>query len=311
MLKPLLAVCSILFAPAAISAEGSPHVLVSIQPIHSLVAGIMQGVATPQRLLAGNQSPHHFSLRPSQAQDLAHAQLVIWVGPEMESALARPLGQRELPTLTLLDTPLPALLPSSRLDAPEGAHPHVGEEPGERDGHIWLDPRNAVQITHTIAEKLARLDPEHAALYHENATHLAEHLVALDAELEAILAPMHERSFVVFHDSLRYLQRRYGLRNTIAVAVDPERPPGARRVREVRNWIRSERPACIFGEPQFPPRLIEVLTEGTETNTSVLDPLGSQLAPGSGAYFQLMRELARGIAECLAGSPAGQKEIRP
>ncbi|MHB1400618.1 MAG: metal ABC transporter solute-binding protein, Zn/Mn family, partial [Trichloromonadaceae bacterium] len=78
----------ILLAPSATvwaATPQGPRVVVSIKPLHSLVAGVMQGVAEPQLLLQGGSSPHGYVLRPSEARLLNEAQLVVWVGHQLES----------------------------------------------------------------------------------------------------------------------------------------------------------------------------------------------------------------------------------
>ena len=46
-----------LFIPQQLMA--APRVVVSIAPLHSLVAGVMQGVAEPAVLVTGGGSPHN------------------------------------------------------------------------------------------------------------------------------------------------------------------------------------------------------------------------------------------------------------
>ena len=58
-------------APLSNGADRGPQIVVSIQPLHSLVAGVMKGVGAPYLLLKGRQSPHHFQLKPSDARVLA------------------------------------------------------------------------------------------------------------------------------------------------------------------------------------------------------------------------------------------------
>ena len=91
MKKFVFAVLSILILPMqSLMATENPQVVVSIKPIHSLVSAVMEGVATPT-LLVKTGSPHAYTLRPSEAKALANADLVIWVGHELESFLEKPL----------------------------------------------------------------------------------------------------------------------------------------------------------------------------------------------------------------------------
>ena len=78
-------------APTMAAAAEAPAVVASIKPIHSLLAGVMEGVGRPTLLVGGGASPHTWSLRPSQARVLEEADLVVWVGEDLESFLTRPL----------------------------------------------------------------------------------------------------------------------------------------------------------------------------------------------------------------------------
>ena len=74
------------------SVAAEPRVVATIKPIHSLVAGVMDGVGAPTLLIRGGGSPHSYSLRPSEARALSRADLVFWVGEEFETFLTKPLA---------------------------------------------------------------------------------------------------------------------------------------------------------------------------------------------------------------------------
>ena len=88
-LSALLLCLSITLSPKASTA--SPQVIVSIKPVHSLVASVMAGIAVPDIMIDGANSPHGFALTPSQANKLSKADLVFWVGPELETFLSKPI----------------------------------------------------------------------------------------------------------------------------------------------------------------------------------------------------------------------------
>ncbi|MBC6406502.1 MAG: zinc ABC transporter substrate-binding protein [Rhodospirillales bacterium] len=75
----------------AAAADG-PRVVTSIKPLYGLTAALMQGVGEPFLLIDGKNSPHGYSLRPSEARALSGADLVVWVGPNLESFLVEPLN---------------------------------------------------------------------------------------------------------------------------------------------------------------------------------------------------------------------------
>ena len=67
------------------------NIVVSIKPIHSLVATITKGVSDPYLIIKGRASPHGFSLRPSDAKKIRNAQVIFWIGDEIETFLIKPL----------------------------------------------------------------------------------------------------------------------------------------------------------------------------------------------------------------------------
>ncbi|MEP2947801.1 MAG: zinc ABC transporter substrate-binding protein [Lentilitoribacter sp.] len=82
---------STLLSSSAISAQADVNVVASIKPIHSLVAAVMEGVGEPELIIEGAGSPHTYALKPSQARDLENADVVFWLGHELEAFLEKPL----------------------------------------------------------------------------------------------------------------------------------------------------------------------------------------------------------------------------
>ncbi len=86
-----MAIATGLALPIASPAEAEPRVVASIPAVHSLVAGVMEGVGTPSLFVSGGASPHTFSLKPSQARELQDADAIFWIGDDLESFLEKPL----------------------------------------------------------------------------------------------------------------------------------------------------------------------------------------------------------------------------
>ena len=91
--KPLLraATCFAFLTTSVFTASAEVNVVASIKPVHSLVASVMQGVGQPGLIVEGAGSPHTYALKPSQAQMLERANVVFWVGHELEAFLEKPL----------------------------------------------------------------------------------------------------------------------------------------------------------------------------------------------------------------------------
>lgn len=290
----------------SLSAAAAPKVVASILPIHSLVAGVMDGVGSPTLLISANASPHAYALKPSDARALSEADLIVWVGEGLETMLERPLhslaGKARVLELASLDGM--HLLMTRELQSSHGREGVTEEEShghdhGAIDTHLWLSPDNAQRIVSAVYTALAKLDPVNAERYRANAATLDQRIIALEKALQVQLAPVSERPYVVFHDAYRYFEEAFGLHSVAAIAVSPERSPGARRIVEIRNRIRDGA-ICVFSEPQFRPDIVEVVLEGSQARHGVLDPLGTSLAPGKDQWFGLMRSMANNLVDCLA-----------
>lgn len=289
--------------PGAAAAE--PQVAVSIKPLQSLVAGVMAGIGEPSLIVHGAGSPHTYAIRPSEARDLNHADVVFWIGPAYETFLVKPIAGLGARAVAMLDAPglqILAAREGGAWDSHQAAAQQINLTAAQdADPHVYLDPVNAQAMVRTIAATLTDIDPPHAARYQANARGVTERLQALDAEISRQLAPVRTVPFVVFHDGYQYLEHRYALAAVGSVVVTPERPPGARRLAEIRDKIKALHAACVFAEPQFDSALVRTVVDGTPARIGVLDELGANIAPGPDAYGLIMRGLARSLVSCLSG----------
>jgi zinc transport system substrate-binding protein len=181
-------------------------------------------------------------------------------------------------------------------------HEDDHEEDAEFDMHIWLDPVNAAAMVEAITDALSEADPANAATYHDNEHDLIHELEHLIEALDAALAPIRDQPFIVLHDAYRYFEDRFGLTPAGSITVNPERAPGVQRVSEIRDRVRELQGVCVFAEPQFDRRIIDVVVEGTSARAGTIDPLGADIDDGPDLYFKLMRNLAGSFKDCLAGS---------
>jgi len=183
-------------------------------------------------------------------------------------------------------------------EAGEGAHEH--HHHGEYDLHFWLDPQNGKVVVANIAKVLSESDPAHAAQYEQNAKAYAEKLDALTKDIAAELQPVKDKPFIVFHDAYQYFENRFGVKAAGSITVSPEKAPGAARIQQIHDKIKSLKVACVFSEPQFEPKLVKTVIDGTDAKTGVLDPLGAELKDGPDLYPQLIRNLADSLKACLS-----------
>jgi zinc transport system substrate-binding protein len=281
-------------------ATAEVKVVVSIKPIHALVALVMQGEGTPGLIVSGSNSPHTYALKPSDAKALQEAQVIFWVGPELEAFLQKPLEAlaQNAKTVALLDADgiqSLAVREGTGFDIDQ-AGDHIR---GARDGHIWLDPENAKAMLRAIADTLSAADRLNAVTYQDNVKAASASIDRLTTEIAAQVAPIKGRGFIVFHDAYHYFENRFGLQASGAISINPENPPGAESITALRQRIDDGKVRCVFTEPQFDNKLVAVILEGSNAKSATLDPEGAALEPGPALYESVMRDITRSLVQCL------------
>ncbi len=180
-----------------------------------------------------------------------------------------------------------------------GHDDHDHHDHGKWDLHVWLDLGNAKTMAAVIAEAMTDALPQHEAKIQANLEQLQKKLVAFESELETKASELVGKPYIVFHDAYQYLEERFNLSNVGSVAVNPENPPGVRKIRELQEKVVETQAICAFTEPQFNPRIVEVLQEDTDMRLGQLDPLGAGVEPGPEAYFTILRNLIDSLHDCL------------
>jgi len=304
-------------------AEAEPKVVTSIKPLHSLISYVMDGVGSPNLLVDGSSSPHTFQLKPSHATMLQEADVVFWIGEDLESFLETPLDSIAVNArkITLMDSDQIELLKfreknvfEDHHDEHEGhddhdeheehadghdeheGHDDHGHHHGEFDIHFWLDPEIAKSIVKIASLELSKVDPANQATYQTNASNAVSELDKLINDTRTKINS--DAKYIVFHDAYQYFEQRFGIEVIGALTVNPEVLPGAKQLAEIREVIEHEKVNCLFSEPQFNPSIANTIAQDTGIKAAVLDPLGAELEPGKELYFQLINDMASSFESC-------------
>jgi zinc transport system substrate-binding protein len=298
------------------NAQAEIKVVASIKPIHSLVSYVMDGVGTPNILVDGSSSPHSFQLKPSHAKMLQDADIVFWIGEDLETFLETPLSSiaTNAAKITLMELDDIELLKfrEKHIFDKHDDHEEHGEEHGEEyaehedhhdehnhgvfDIHFWLDPEIAKVMVKSIARELSDIDVANKSTYKANAL---KAIGELDELIEATKIKINkDASYVVFHDAYQYFEQRFGIEVLGALSVNPEILPGAKQLTEIREVIEHENVKCIFSEPQFNPSIAKTIAADMDVKAAVLDPLGAELEPGKDLYFDLIGDMASSFESC-------------
>ena len=292
------------------------EVLTTIKPLGFIAAAITDGVSEPNVLLPTGASPHDFSLRPSDIRSINDADLVVWVGPELEGFMTKPLAKHPH-ALTLTQVPGMPLFnyvtqeSHNDHDHEHEAHAHGDHDEGHEgyegheghhhegvDPHLWLGPTQAKVIAKAIATELGKQDPANQARY---AANLAAFDAKVDARDEVIAGQMkavNQKGYFVFHEAYGYWERHYSMSSKGHFTVSPERRPGAKTLVEIRKALEEKQARCIYAEPQFSPAVIESVARNTGAKVLLLDEVGEGVPLGPYSYLQFMQQLADAFAQC-------------
>ncbi|MDO9745253.1 zinc ABC transporter substrate-binding protein ZnuA [Glaesserella parasuis] len=311
MFKKSLLSLALLGATAVANAD----VLTTVKPLGFIANAITDGVTETKVLLPTSASPHDYSLKPSDVEQLQSAQLVVWIGEEMETFLEKSI--EKLPkekVLTLEDVPaIKELVEHSGEEKEEHhehkhghshnhthhAHSHDGHNHDE-DWHIWLSSQASEHIAEQIAERLSQQLPEQKAKIAENLANFKTTLATKNSEIAKQLAPVKSKGYYTFHDAYGYFEDAYGLKSLGSFTINPTVAPGAKTLNAIKKSIAQKKAQCLFAEPQFTPKVIESLSKGTSAKVGQLDPLGAKIDLSKNAYPEFLQSLADQFGGCLA-----------
>ena len=317
-----------------VPANAEIKVVTSIKPIHSLASYLMDGVGKPDLIVDGYSSPHNFALKPSHAKMLQDADLIFWVGEDLENFLEKPLNSiaKKAEKIELIEIKGLKKLKfrernvfdehdhghkedehddhakkeddhddhdHDKEDHKEDEHDdhgHEGHAHGEYDPHIWLDPMNAKVILNEMAEHLIENDQKNASKYKDN---LKKSNKDLDKLIKNVKSELNKDfKSIVFHDAYQYFEKRFNVNILGAFTVNTDVMPGAEQLAEIREIIEHDKVSCVFSEPQFNPAIINAVAKDMNINTGILDPLGATLNPGKDLYFDLIGNMSKSFKGC-------------
>lgn len=296
---------------ASLALPAQAAVVASVKPVGFIASAIADGVTPVEILLPDGASEHDYALRPSDIKRLQDADLVVWVGPEMEAFMTKSAASLPAQKNVEMDT-LPgvkALLLKGGEDEEEeheghahgSAEEHEHHHHGEYNMHLWMSPEIARKTAVAIHAKLLELMPQSKDKLDANLQHFEAELSSADAKIGNQLAPVKGKGYFVFHDAYTYFEKHYGLTPLGHFTVNPEIQPGAQRLHQIRTQLVEQKAACVFAEPQFRPAVIEAVARGTKVRSGTLDPLGTNITPGKDSYVTFLSQLSSQYASCLNG----------
>lgn len=259
-----------------------PQVSASIKPLQMIALAITEGISEPTLIIGAGQDPHHPALRPSERQKLADADLVLWVGPTLESAFTQLLDRNSAAVLTAHD-----LIEAAGLAATDS-----------NDAHIWLSTENGRVIAQALSAKLVTLDGLNQEAYEKNLADFIAALDLLDKDIENLLSGLSNTSFAVYHNAFTYYEKQFALQHVASFTDNEEVQPGIRKIMEIREILSAFDVSCLLLEPANNADEIRQLS-GREMDMVAIDVLGFAYPLTKTAYTDFMRDMSESIKRCI------------
>lgn len=332
-MKKLLKISAISAALLSAPMMANADVLASVKPLGFIVSSIADGVTGTQVLVPAGASPHDYNLKLSDIQKVKSADLVVWIGEDIDSFLDKPISQIERKkVITIADlADVKPLLSKAHHEhfhedgdhdhdhkhehkhdhkhdhdhKHEHKHDHEHHDHDHHEGlttnwHVWYSPAISKIVAQKVADKLTAQFPDKKALIAQNLSDFNRTLAEQSEKITAQLANVKDKGFYVFHDAYGYFNDAYGLKQTGYFTINPLVAPGAKTLAHIKEEIDGHKVNCLFAEPQFTPKVIESLAKNTKVNVGQLDPIGDKVTLGKNSYATFLQSTADSYMECLA-----------
>ncbi len=301
----ILILLSLVFITQSIAIRANANVLTSVKPIGFITQAITYGVTETDILLPDGASPHTYSLKPSDLVKIKQAQLIVWVGEDLEAFMPTVLkGIDKDKQIELMAIPdIKKLLRTGTQNHEHGKldldDEHDHDHHGSYDEHIWLSPQIAKIIAKTVHDKLIDLYPDKRYLIDENLNEFTIKLAETEQNIAKKLINVQNSGYFVFHDAYGYFESQFGLKNLGSFTINPAVQPGVQTVYAIKQELKEHQAVCVFREPQFSPAVIQKLVNGTDVRIGELNPLGTDIALSKNAYSQFLLRLTQQLLDCL------------
>ncbi|KXK26000.1 MAG: High-affinity zinc uptake system protein ZnuA precursor [candidate division WS6 bacterium OLB20] len=318
-LFPVVVAFILIAAGVAVLLTGSPvhvskeTVAASIPPVASLTRQIAGDHIEVVQILPAGASPHTYSLKVSDRENLEQSALVFVIGHGIDDWVSGEFVEQE--RIVTLDRTI------ELLDY-DDEHGHEGEEHEEEashtegeeheeetgeeheehtgtDPHYWMSAGNAVLMAETITEELKKLAPEHSEVFDANLDRLRTELLALRDDAATRFSQVSDPEIITFHDAFSYFADETGIEIVASIEEFPGREPSAAYLQSVGEQITENNVTVLFKEPQLSDAVIQPLADDYGASVYTLDPLGG--TSERMAYQDMYRYNVETLLQAFAG----------
>ena len=290
-------------------ASSPPTILASIKPLELIVGALNKPLLQQDihlevsTLLPAGSTPHDYVLKPSDIVRVLQADLVIWMGPDVEPYLASVIAkadQDKVLNISQLEgikrLPFRALLENGD-EHDDDKHPDH-HDMLTFDPHLWWSVDNAEVIATQVLTILGVAGNGSGAKKPETdkwaiVKNVMQPIRALLTSKKA-LATKQQPSFIIFHDGLQYLESDLGTVSVARVALDDDHRPGIKTLLALKQKVKENRVVCVVTELNTNVAIIRKIETATPLRRIVIDTLGW----GRESYQDMLQQAYDEILSC-------------
>jgi len=256
-------------------------IFTTIYPEYDFVKHIVGDKVEVVRLIGPGVEIHTYEPSAKDMIRIAEADAFVYTGKYMEPWAEQMIETIKEYDVKIIDTSKGiSLIDSdafmqeySLLDVDKKMHEEEHYE--EKDGHIWMNPQNAIKMIDTILEEIVKLDPANRAFYEENAKKYQAEILALDQEIETKLTENNIHALVFGGEfAYSYFCQRYQLGVVSCyTACGEHSEPSVARIKEVIEYINQQKVASIYYEELSEGQISQMISEETVAKAKVLNTL--------------------------------------
>lgn len=163
------------------------------------------------------------------------------------------------------------------------------------DPHFWVSPKCALVMASSIKSLLVEINPEKREIYEINYTNLIKTINSLDSKAIELFAGYRDRPFMIFHPTLGYLARDYGLKE-IAVENDGKEPTPS-SLKELIDIGKAEKIKIIFIQREYDTKNARTIASETGASLEIIDPLSENWAASLEQIINALHKSFKGMEE--------------
>jgi len=237
------------------------NVYTTVYPLEYFTKQIGGKYVNVKTIYPPGSDEHTYEPSQKDMMDLADSDLFIYIGLGLEGFANKAKDILNGQNVDMVAT-------GEQLKLPHDASFDDGDEHGDVNPHVWLDPIYMKEMAYTISKELAKKMPEHKNEFEKNYSNVAKKLDELNQQFINVTKQSKKKEIVVTHAAYTYWELRYGIKQDAIAGISTTDEPSQKKLKGIIDTIKKDNLSYILFEQNVQSKLADVVQQ--ETRTKVL-----------------------------------------